>query len=305
MNGRLLGVLAIVVTLALVVAWQLGLLTPEPDEVNLADAVAAVSEEEGEGTQADTDSALEGSTTVQTAQQTDSSTDATSSEEDQADGGDVSDDSAESEDGDKSDDSGVAPCTYQAPDPVADGAAQAIDDVEALEGRWSVRESESTFAGYRIDEILSGADFTAVGRASGVSGAVIVENATITTADIAVDLVGLTSDSRIRDEQLKRQALQTSRFPTACFSLTDPITIDALPSDGTPLSVEATGSLHIHGVDQTITMSLDSTVSDGLLVVVGSTEVALADFEIEKPQAPSVADVSDTAVMEFSLVLSR
>ncbi len=277
MNGRVLGALAVFGLIVLVIAWQLGLLTPEPDEVNLADAVA---------TQTETDDDQNSDNTGDTGDTTDTESDSTTST--------VAATSNVSQ----------APCAYEPPEPVGDEPSDGINDIAQLDGRWLVRQAESTFAGYRIDEILSGADFTAVGRSSGVGGSVTIAGGSIDEAQIAVDLVGLTSDSRIRDEQLKRQALETTKFPTACFSLSEPIVIDALPADGDALSVDASGSLHIHGVDQPVTIALEATVSEGLLFVVGSTDVALADFDIEKPSAPSVADVSDTAVMEFSLVLS-
>ncbi len=279
MSSRLLGAVTLVAVLALLVAWQLGLLTPEPGEVNLADAVAgqqAAEAQDDDANKGDDETGADSTTTsAATASTADGSARAT------------------------------APCLYEAPEPIGDTAAGLIDDISQLDGRWIVRESDSTFAGYRIDEILSGADFTAVGRTSGVSGSATVQAGSINAVEIAVDLVGLTSDSRIRDEQLKRQALETTRFPTACFTLNEPISVEALPAEGETLSVDASGSLYIHGVDQPVTLTVESTVSDGLLFVVGSTDVTLADFAIDKPSAPSVADVSDFAVMEFSLVLSR
>lgn len=283
MAGRVLVAVGVVVALIGLVAWQLGFLTPEPEEVSLADAVAGETgdnpDERGDGSGGG-DNGDESETTTTTATPTTTTTAAEVNS--------------------------VAPCTFVRPEPPVEGAATAVADLAGLAGTWTVVESESTFAGYRIDEILSGQDFTAVGRTSGVSGSVIIdEDATITGADIAVDLVGLTSDSRIRDEQLKRQALQTSRFTTACFTLTEPIAVDALPADGAALTVETAGELHIHGVNQPVSITVESTTAEGLLFVVGSTEIALADFAIEKPTAPSVADVSDTAVMEFSLVLAR
>lgn len=286
MRRRILaGVAAVIALVLLIGAWQLGLLTPEPDEVNLADAVAGEIESSDADAEPVDESAEPEDTTTTTAETATTQTTAAPT----AAGG------------------AAAPCAYDAPAGAEPGSP--ITELAALDGTWTVKQSDSTFAGYRIDEILSGADFTAVGRTSGVSGTILIEGgadgATLSAADIAVDLVGLTSDSRIRDDQLKRQALETGKFPTGCFSLTTPIPIDQLPADGATFSAEAEGTLHVHGVDQPVMISIESTTADGLLFVIGSIDLALADFNIEKPSAPSVADVSDTAVMEFSLVLSR
>ena len=44
---------------------------------------------------------------------------------------------------------------------------------------------------------------------------------------------------------------------------------------------------------------------DGLVVVVGSTEIALADYEIEPPTGFRVLSIDDVGIMEFQLVLER
>ena len=48
----------------------------------------------------------------------------------------------------------------------------------------------------------------------------------------------------------------------------------------------------IHGVTREVTVPLDATTADGLLFVVGSLDVALADHDIDTPSAPRVAGVS-------------
>lgn len=313
-----------VVGLVLVAAWQLGFLTPEPEAVNLASSVAAETGEEAAGDEASDDSD-EGSSDRGNA---DDASDADASDDDASDDADeqgqltstedpdpdpeseASADDADADETTSSNEPSPATCTFVRPEPADEDAGEAVVDGDSLDGSWVVVASESTFAGYRIDEILSGQDFTAVGRTAGVSGSVLVEGsgstATITGAEIAVDMVGLSSDSRVRDNQMKSQALQTSRFPTGCFTLSEPIELDPLPAEGDSfLTDDVVGSLHLHGVDRSVSIELQATSIEGLVFVIGSTEITLADFDIEKPTAPSVADVSDTAIMEFSLVLAR
>ncbi len=119
-----------------------------------------------------------------------------------------------------------------------------------------------------------------------------------------MDLLGLTSDSRFRDSQLKSQALETQQFQLATFVLSEPISVGTVPIDGTETTFDARGQLTIHGVTNEVTIPLEATTAEDLLFVVGGVEVALADYDIDTPNAPRVAGVSDIAVMEFSLVFA-
>lgn len=192
---------------------------------------------------------------------------------------------------------------------VDDLAAAVGDDggaeIETLDGSWTVTTIEGTFVGYRIDEILGGVDFTAVGRTSAVTGSLVGEGTTITEVDVEADLTGLESDSSARDGQLRRQALETETFPTATFRLTQPIVLDAIPEPGSEVNVEAVGELTIHGVTREATIPLAASQQSGLILAVGQVEVALADHDIATPSAPRVAGVSETAVMEFSLAFEQ
>jgi polyisoprenoid-binding protein YceI len=241
MRKRALWIVGGIAVVLLLAAWQLGLLSSDPEEANLADAMAAEQDDDADDADAGADTTT--STTI-------------------------------------------------------------AGDAANLDGTWAVKPSDGTFAGYRIDEILSGVDFTAVGRTSEVSGHLVASGSTIETVEVSVDLLGLTSDSRFRDSQLKSQALETEQFPFATFVLSEPIAIGAVPLDGTETTFDAVGQLTVHGVTNDVTVPLEATTADGLLFVVGGIEVALADYDIETPSAPRVAGVSDVAIMEFSLVFA-
>ncbi len=267
---------AVVVVLALIGAWQLGLFSSEPEEANLADAIAAES--------ADTDTDTEDGADEQA--EADAETPA------------VTTPPAILVD----DPGGVCAVTA---DPEGAGSTTAVSSGADLAGTWSVRRSEGTFVGYRIDEILSGVDFEAVGRSATVSGSVVATESQITEVSIAADLRDLTSDNGARDNQLKSQALESETFPVACFTLTSPIEVTEVPAEGVEASFTATGDLTIHGVTRSVQLDLQATTTGGRLFIVGSTDVALVDFDIDPPEASIVAGVGEIAVMEFSLVLSR
>ncbi len=185
----------------------------------------------------------------------------------------------------------------------ADGDAAAVTD---LTGTWTVATSDATFVGYRVQEVLSTiGDFTAVGRTPAVVGELTADGTTITAVSITADLTQLESDSSSRDRQLSSQALETATFPEATFVLTQPIELASIPAEGETITAEAVGDLTLHGVTNSITLSIEGTTTGGTLVVVGSTDIAMGDYDITPPQAPVVASVDELAVMELSLVFER
>lgn len=174
-----------------------------------------------------------------------------------------------------------------------------------LGGTWTL-DSANSFVGYRIDEELRViGSTTAVGRTSDVTGALEFDGSTITAVEVVADLSTLASDDDRRDGQLRRQALETNQFPEATFVLTEPIAIDGDSGSGETIAATAVGDLTIHGVTNRVELALEGQLVDGVVVVVGSTVILLADYDIEKPSALSVLSVSDEATMEMQLVFTR
>jgi polyisoprenoid-binding protein YceI len=178
-------------------------------------------------------------------------------------------------------------------------------DSTGLDGTWAVDASQS-FLGYRIDEELARiGSKTAVGRTSTIEGSLEFDGSVITSVSITANLRDLKSDDSRRDGQLQRQALETNTFPEGTFVLADPIAIEGDPADGSAIAVTAVGDLTIHGVTNRVEIALEGQYVDGQVVVVGSTIVLLADYDVEKPTAASVLGVSDEATIEMQLVFRR
>ena len=190
---------------------------------------------------------------------------------------------------------------------VGPATATAAPEVAAgVEGTWTVSSAQQSFAGYRvIEELSSIGTNTAVGRTSDLTGALEFDGSTITAVDIEVNVASLSSDDNRRDRQLRERGLQTNNFPTATFSLTTPIDVDPMPSEGEPFAATVTGDLTLHGVTRPVSIELNGQLVDGLVVVVGSTELQFADFGIVAPTGLIVLSVEDHGILEFQLFFQR
>lgn len=185
--------------------------------------------------------------------------------------------------------------------------------VSPLDGTWTVDRSigtfsdfSSAFAGFRVQEVLAtiGAK-TVVGRTPNVTGQMTFAGSTVTAADFTVDMTTLTTDDARRDNAIRSQAIETTRFPTAQFRLTTPIALATVPAEGVEVTVPATGALTLHGVTRDVTIPLTAKRQGAVIAVVGSLEVAFADYAIDKPRAAVVVSVEDRAVIELQLFLTK
>lgn len=192
----------------------------------------------------------------------------------------------------------VAPSTTAPADP-ATTAAQGLD------GTWTADKSVS-FVGYRIDEELASlGSVTAVGRTGEIDAALTFAGSTVSELSVTVDMTTLRSDRDRRDGAMATRGLETNSFPEASFVLTSPIELGSVPVEGETISATAAGDLTLHGVTQSISLDLEGSLVDGTMVIVGSVEIALVDYSIEKPTGFSVLDIADTGLLEIQLAFVR
>ena len=169
-----------------------------------------------------------------------------------------------------------------------------------------VSAAGETFVGYRVnEELVNIGTNTAVGRTSAVTGSLAFDGAAITSVEIEADVTRMQSDDSRRDGALESRGLETASFPTASFSLTQPIALDGIPAEGEAIAVDAVGELTVHGVTREVTMPLEGQRAGGFVVVVGSIEISFADYEMEAPRAFIVLAIDDYGLMEFQIVFER
>jgi polyisoprenoid-binding protein YceI len=176
-------------------------------------------------------------------------------------------------------------------------------------GRWNIASGSQ--AGYRVREKLAflPAQSDAVGRTSAVTGrATLTESkgsAAITGASFTVAVNTLKSDRSLRDEKIHEIGLESSRYPTATFVLSAPVTLTATALAGHVVHVSATGVFDIHGTSKRETFPVELSLAGSTLQVVGSLTFPWSEFGMTAPSVGGFVNVTDKATMEFDLRLQR
>jgi polyisoprenoid-binding protein YceI len=168
----------------------------------------------------------------------------------------------------------------------------------ATDGAWKV--GSDSIVGYRIKEVLFGQSNVAVGRTSDITGSITVDGTTISAGTFTVDMTTVTSDESRRDGQFNGRIMETSTYPTATFTLTQPIDFGQVPAIGVKRTFQATGELTLHGVTKPVTFQVTGQYMGSAVQVVGSIPITFADYAISNPSFGPVT-TEDHGILEFSL----
>ena len=164
---------------------------------------------------------------------------------------------------------------------------------------WTVTDASEL--GYRVKEVLFGVDTEAVGRTNEITGALTIDGTTVTDAEFVVDVASITSDEGKRDGQFRGRIMSTDEFPTATFTLTEPIELGSEPTEGLEVVTRATGELTLRGVTNPVEFELSAKLENNRIGVLGSIPVVFADYSIANPSFGGIT-TEDHGLLEFVLV---
>lgn len=187
-----------------------------------------------------------------------------------------------------------------APAPTVQAQPEDVELAPDTDGTWTVTGAST--AGYRVDEVLNGADVTVAGTTDQVTGTVVVTGGDLADADVVVDVASITTDSDRRDGYFRDNVMDVAANPTATFSVTEVADLPELT--GTPVTVPVTGELTLAGVTQQVQAEMSVVRTAEGIDVSGSVPVTFADFGIEPPDLGFVS-VEDQGSVEFLLHLTQ
>jgi polyisoprenoid-binding protein YceI len=182
------------------------------------------------------------------------------------------------------------------------GSAGDSGDSADPSGTWAI--STDSTVGYRVSEVLFGVDTEGAGRTNQVTGTLVIDGTTATSGEFSVDMATITSDDSRRDGQFRGRIMSVDEFPTATFTLTQPIDFGTAPSEGQTVTATATGDLTLRGVTNSVTFDVDAKLEGGRIGVLGSIPIKFSDYDIPDP-SNQAAEVKDDGLLEFVLVFDR
>ncbi|MEU2348995.1 YceI family protein [Modestobacter sp. NPDC049651] len=170
----------------------------------------------------------------------------------------------------------------------------------ATDGTWTVVAGSS--AGYRVHEVLNGADVTVAGTTDQVTGQVVITGGDLTSAQVDVDVASIRTDRSQRDGYFRDDVMHVDENPTATFRVDQPVDVPEL--SGTPVTVQVPGDLTLAGQTREVTAPLSVVRTADGVDLSGSIPVTFGDYGIEAPNLGFVR-VDDQGAVEFLLHLAQ
>ena len=184
----------------------------------------------------------------------------------------------------------------------AESTTTTVAPASTIDGEWKV--VAESIVGYRVKETIVGQKTEGVGRTSEITGSLTIVDEQVTAAEFTVDMTTLKSDSTRRDRQVNTRILDTVSFPTATFTLKEPITLTPEALAGSDFSVDTTGTLTLRGVTKDIDLTLIARLVDDVIEVNGSIQIVFTDWSIPDPSISSII-VVDRGLLEFLVRFKR
>lgn len=198
------------------------------------------------------------------------------------------------------------PTATEAPATAAPGEATAASAPQAS-GELTLAlvpaESEARFS---IDEVLAGSPNRVVGKTSDVQGEITVDPADPAGASLSPITIGagsLATDNGFRNRAINSFILQTGEYPDITFTPTGLLGMPSSAAPGDTIQFQVVGDLTVRDITRQVTFDVTLTAeSAARLSGTASATIQRADFDLNIPSVPQVADVSEQVLLELDFV---
>jgi polyisoprenoid-binding protein YceI len=185
--------------------------------------------------------------------------------------------------------------------PAADTAAPATAP------RTFVIDPAQSSAQYAVEEIFFSDNrlFTAVGVTNAVEGEFEVTTDGQPSGKVTrmrVDLRTLKSDSPRRDNAIRRQWLESDKFPYADFVSTDALNLPASYTEGEQVSFTLVGDMTVRDVTKPVEWTVAGTLQGDTVTGEATTIIKMSDFGFVAPDIGGVLKAEDEAALTVKFV---
>ena len=187
---------------------------------------------------------------------------------------------------------------YPAPEEEAEAPAGVLRIYEISQADSQVR--------FELDEELRGQPKTVVGVTDQVAGEMAVNLSDLASTQVGVLRINartLATDNDFRNRAIQNQILDTGAHEFITFT---PTSIDGLPASaavGEEITFTIAGDLTIRDITQPVVFTVTATaVSEGELAGTASAIVLRADYGLQIPSVPNVANVEEEVELYIDFV---
>lgn len=156
------------------------------------------------------------------------------------------------------------------------------------------QQSKATYTAHfqAAGQDLPGTVTGVTGDVTGTLTASTDANPEIRSLMVTIGLATLDSGAPQRDDHVRNDTLQVSKYPVATFVAANAPILAGNYADGHSVSFKLPGSLTLHGVTRSVTFDMQGTLTAGTISGFGTTVIHIADYQMQQPQITSVVTVT-------------
>jgi polyisoprenoid-binding protein YceI len=199
----------------------------------------------------------------------------------------------------------AAPADAPAPAPAADAATSAPAASGAAGGtRTFTIVPEQSEASYEVQEQFLNRDLPnqAIGTTNAVEGEFQISldgKPSGQVTKITVDLSKLTSDESRRDNRIRRQWLESEKYPNAVFTSTEATGLPDSYTEGQEVNFKLTGNMTIRDVTKPVTFDVTGKLEGDTITGSATTQIMMKDFGIDPPSIAGMLTVKDGVTVKL------
>jgi polyisoprenoid-binding protein YceI len=193
----------------------------------------------------------------------------------------------------------AAPAAPAAQPTAAPAAAAPAQGAAPIAGARTFRiVPDQTEASYEVQEQFLNRDLPnmAVGKTNTVEGEFqfsLDGKPTGQVTKFTVDLRTLTSDETRRDNRIRRQWLESEKYPTAAFISTEAQNLPASYTEGQEVSFKLVGNLTIREITRPVTFDVTGKLVGDTVTGTASAQILMKDFGFDPPDIAGMLTVKD------------
>ena len=193
---------------------------------------------------------------------------------------------------------------------VAPTAAPAESAAEPAAVRVFEIDSAQSSAASAVEEIFFSDNrlFTAVGVTNSVEGAFEVTNngkPSGKVTRIRVDLRTLKSDSPRRDNAIRRQWLESDKYPYADFVSTDALNLPESYAEGAQVTFTLVGDMTVRDITKPVEWTVVGTLQGNTVTGEAKTVIKMSDFGFAAPDIGGVLKAEDEVALTVTFVAAE
>ena len=171
-------------------------------------------------------------------------------------------------------------------------------------------DSAQSSAAYAVEEIFFSDNrlFTAVGVTNAVEGAFEVTSIGKPSGKVTrirVDLRTLKSDSPRRDSAIRRQWLESDKYPYADFVSTGALNLPESYTEGAQVTFTLVGDITVRDVTKPVEWTVVGTLQGDKVIGEATTVIKMSDFGFAAPDIGGVLKAEDEAALTVTFVATE